>query len=348
MSDFPDSEQEEQDDQDELIEHYRYIADPGQAVLRIDKFLSLRLPKASRNQIQQAAKSGNILANDKPVKPNYKVKPGDEISLVFTFEKQDFTVEPEPIPLNIVHEDDEVLIINKPAGLVVHPGVGNKTGTLAHGLLHHIRSLPESPSGIDRPGIVHRIDKLTSGLMVIGKTDHALNNLAMQFFDRKIDRKYYALVLGNLEEDEGRIEGHIGRSLKNRKMMDVFPDGSYGKHAVTNYKVLERLLYVTLVECKLETGRTHQIRVHFKHIGHPLFADPEYGGDRILKGTTFTKYKQFVHNCFEIMPRQALHAKHLGFIHPGTKEWVEFESELPNDFSQVLERWHRYTQYRDE
>jgi 23S rRNA pseudouridine1911/1915/1917 synthase len=257
-------------------------------------------------------------------------------------------VEAENIPLDIVYEDEEVFIINKPAGLVVHPGVGNKSGTLAHGLLHHIRNLPESPSGIDRPGIVHRIDKLTSGLMVVGKTEHALNSLAMQFFNREIDRKYYALVWGNLEEDEGRIEGHIGRSLKNRKMMDVFPDGSYGKPAVTNFKVLERLLYVTLVECKLETGRTHQIRVHFKHKGHPLFADPEYGGDRILKGTTFTKYKQFIHNCFEIMPRQALHAKHLGFTHPGTKKWMEFESELPEDFSQVLERWHRYTQYRDE
>lgn len=345
MAEFSENEQEEQE---ELVEHYKYIADPGQAVLRIDKFLNDRLPKVSRNQIQQAAKSGNILVNGSTVKPNYKVKPHDEISLVFTHEKAEFTVEPEPIPLNIVYEDDDVLVLNKPAGLVVHPGVGNKSGTLAHGLLHHIRNLPPSPSGIDRPGIVHRIDKLTSGLMVVGKTEHALNSLAMQFFNREIDRKYLALVWGNIEEDEGRIEGHIGRSLKNRKMMDVFPDGSYGKPAVTNFRVLERLLYVTLVECKLETGRTHQIRVHFKHMGHPLFADPEYGGDRILKGTTFTKYKQFVQNCFTIMPRQALHARKLGFTHPTTKKWMEFESDLPEDFSQVIDRWHRYTQYREE
>ncbi|MAX79669.1 MAG: RNA pseudouridine synthase [Crocinitomicaceae bacterium] len=337
----------EEQEQEEMVEHHRYVADPGQTLLRIDKFLNDRLPKMSRNKIQQAAKSGNILVNGEVVKSNYKVKPDDEISLVFTHEKEEFTVEPEPIPLNIVYEDDEVLVINKPAGLVVHPGHGNKTGTLAHGLLHHIRNLPESPSGIDRPGIVHRIDKLTSGLMVVGKTEHALNSLAMQFFNREIERKYWALVWGNLEED-GRIEGHIGRSLKNRKMMDVFPDGEYGKTAITNYRVLEKLLYVTLVECKLETGRTHQIRVHFKYIGHPLFSDPEYGGDRILKGTTFTKYKQFVQNCFDTLPRQALHAKSLGFTHPGTGEWMFFETELPEDFETVLEKWRKYSHYRDE
>lgn len=338
---------EEQEEQ-ELFEHFNIVADAGQAVLRIDKFLSDRLPKISRSKIQEAAKAGNILVNGKEVKPNHKIKPNDEVSVVFPHEREVYTVEPENIPLDIVYEDEEVILINKPSGMVVHPGNGNKSGTLVNGLLHHIKNLPPSENGIDRPGIVHRIDKLTTGLMIAGKTDGALNHLAKQFFNREIDRKYIALVWGDLAEDEGRIEGHIGRSLKNRKMMHVFPDGDYGKHAATNYKVLKRYGYVTLVECKLETGRTHQIRVHFKYIGHPLFGDPEYGGDKILKGTTFTKYKQFVQNCFSILPRQALHAKSLGFTHPTTSENCFFEVDLPDDIKTVLERWENYVASRSE
>ena len=338
---------EEEEVQDDLVEHYQYTVDPGQTLLRIDKFLNDRLPKVSRNKIQEAAKSGNILVNGERVKPNYKVKPLDSVALVFAYEKHQPSLDPEAIPLDIVYEDDDVMVIIKPAGMVVHPGQGNKSGTLVNALLHHIQNLPDSPSGIDRPGIVHRIDKLTTGLMVIGKTDQALNSLAMQFFNRTIHRRYLALVWGNMDDDEGRIEGNIGRSPKNRKLMQVFPDGDYGKHAATNFEVVERFLYVSLVACKLETGRTHQIRVHFKHIGHPLFGDPEYGGNKILKGTTFNKYKQFVHNCFTELPRQALHAANLGFEHPRTKEWMEFECPLPSDMQTVIEKWRGYTSHRN-
>lgn len=336
-------EEEEQD----LVEHFRVVADEGQKPVRIDKFLNDRLPKMSRNRIQDGLKSGNILVNDVQVKPNYKIRPADEVTLVLAEEKHEFKVVPEEIPLDIVYEDNELIVINKPAGLVVHPGSGNKSGTLVNGLLYHIQNLPTGSNGLDRPGIVHRIDKLTSGLMVAAKTDFSLNNLAMQFFHRTIDRKYIAFVWGDPAEDEGRIEGHIGRSLKNRKLMTVFPDGEYGKPAITNYKVIERLGYITMVECKLETGRTHQIRVHMAHIGHPLFGDPEYGGDKILKGTTFNKYKQFVQNCFQILPRQALHARSLAFEHPTTKELMKFESELPQDMQTVLEKWHVYTSSRN-
>lgn len=339
---------EEGNEDQELIEHFKVVADQGQALLRIDKFLSDRLPKMSRNKIQEAAKTGNILVNGKEIKPNYKIRPHDEVTVVFAHEKEEFHVVPEDIPLEIVFEDEELLVLNKPAGLVVHPGHGNKSGTLVNGLLHYLQNLPESPSGMDRPGIVHRIDKLTSGLMVIGKTEESLSKLAMKFFHRDIERKYIALVWGDVQEDEGRIEGHIGRSLKNRKVMHVFPEGDYGKTAVTNFKVLKRFGYVTLVECKLETGRTHQIRVHFKYIGHPLFGDPEYGGDKILKGTTFTKYKQFVQNCFDVLPRQALHAKSIGFDHPISGEQLHFESELPDDIKTVLEKWDTYIANRKE
>ncbi len=331
--------------ENEFVEQVDIIADPGQSFLRIDKFLVDRLPNASRTKIQQAIKSGNISVNDKPVKSNYKVHPGDRIRVIMVREEEAMTVEPEPIPLDIVYEDDDVLVINKPAGLVVHPGQGNRSGTLVNGLLYHIRNLPESPSGIDRPGIVHRIDKLTSGLMVIGKSEIALNKLAMQFFHREIERKYWALVWG-VPEPEGRIEGNIGRSLKNRKRMQVFPEGDFGKHAVTNYKLLKEFGYVSLVECKLETGRTHQIRVHFRYIGHPVFGDPEYDGDRIWKGTTFTKYKQFVQNCFKILPRQALHARSLGFIHPVSGEKLYFEAPLPEDMQTVLDKWEHYVSSR--
>jgi 23S rRNA pseudouridine1911/1915/1917 synthase len=333
---------DENQDQD-LVEVHRIVSDPGQTLIRIDKFLNDRLPKISRNKIQDGLKSGNILVNDLKVKPNYKIKPNDVVTLVFPEEREEFFVVAEPVPLDIVFEDDELLIINKPAGLVVHPGHGNRNGTLVNGLLYHLQNLPQGSNAIDRPGIVHRIDKLTSGLMIAAKTEFSLNNLAMQFFHRTIDRKYLALVWGDVAEDTGRIEGNIGRSLKNRKRMQVFPEGDFGKVAITNYKVIKRFGYVTLVECKLETGRTHQIRVHFQYIGHPLFGDPEYGGDKILKGTTFTKYKQFVQNCFEILPRQALHAKSLAFTHPTSEEWISFESELPNDMQEVIIKWETYT-----
>ncbi len=338
---------EGQDEQD-LYEHYRIVADPGQEPLRIDKFLMDRIPNTSRNKLQDAAKSGNIHVNGKAVKPNYKVKPGDDIAIVLPYPVREIELIPEDIPLEIVYEDEQVIVLNKQAGIVVHPGFGNYTGTLVNALIHHFQNLPNKKDDQfgDRPGLVHRLDKKTTGLMVVAKTEKALNFLAKQFFDRTTERTYNALVWGDFEEDEGTITGHVGRSLKNRKVMTVFPEGDYGKHAVTHYKVLERFGYVTLVQCKLETGRTHQIRVHFKHIGHPLFNDDEYGGDKILKGTTFTKYKQFITNCFSELPRQALHAKSLGFTHPATGEFMQFDSELPADMTEVLDRWRNYAKHR--
>ena len=326
---------------DELYEHYRFEAAEGQEPLRVDKYLMNFIENATRNKIQQAIKAGNVLVNEKVVKSNYKVKPFDVVRIVLAHPPHENLLVAEDIPLDIVFEDDEVIVVNKPAGMVVHPGHGNYTGTLVNGLIHHFENLPQNSN--ERPGLVHRIDKDTSGLLVIAKTEFAMANLAKQFYDRTTERLYNALVWGSLDEDEGVIEGNIGRSLKNRLQMDVFPDGSFGKHAVTHYKVIERFNYVTLVQCKLETGRTHQIRAHFKHIGHPLFNDARYGGDKILKGTTFTKYKQFVDNCFKILPRQALHAKTLGFTHPVTKEFLQFNSELPEDFKSCLEKWRNYT-----
>ncbi len=323
-------------------EHFKFIASEGQEPLRVDKFLMNFIENATRNKIQQAAKNGNILVNDKVVKSNYKVKPRDVVRVVFAHPPHENLLVAEAIPLDIVYEDSSLIVIDKPAGMVVHPGHGNYSGTLVNALIYHIENLPVNTD--ERPGLVHRIDKDTSGLLVVAKTEYAMAHLAKQFFDRTTDRLYYALVWGNLPEDSGMIEGHIGRSVKNRLQMDVFPDGSRGKHAVTHYKVIERFLYVTLVECKLETGRTHQIRAHFKHIGHPLFNDERYGGDRILKGTTFTKYKQFVQNCFKVLPRQALHAKTLGFTHPKTAENMFFDSPLPKDFEEVLKKWRVYTQ----
>ena len=329
---------------EDLYEHYRIKADKGQALLRIDKFLMDRIGNTSRNKVQSAAHNGNILVNGQAVKPNYRVKPFDDISIVLPHPVREIELIPQDIPLNIVYEDNTYLIVNKQPGLVVHPGYGNYTGTLVNGLIYHFNQLPPAKnSDVPRPGLVHRIDKLTSGIMVIAKTDDALTNLSKQFFDRTIDRRYNALVWGNIEEDEGFIEGHIGRSVKDRKVMDVFPDGSQGKYALTRYKVLERFGYVTLVECKLETGRTHQIRVHFQHIKHPLFNDPEYGGNRILYGTTFSKYKSFIDNCFNLLPRQALHARTLEFTHPVSGEWVKYSSELPDDMQAVLEKWRNYT-----
>lgn len=342
------SEQDDSAEEQELFEHYRYTADHGQEPLRIDKFLMDRVPNTSRNKIQSAAHNGNIRVGGNTVKPNYKVKPGDEISIVLPYPIREIELIPEDIPLNIAYEDDQFVIVNKPAGLVVHPGYGNYSGTLVNALIYHFDNLPESHSEHGpRPGLVHRLDKLTTGLMVVAKTEHAQTNLAGQFYDRTTARTYNAMVWGDVP-DEGTIEGHIGRSLKNRKVMDVFPEGDFGRHAVTHYKVLERFGYVSLVECKLETGRTHQIRVHFKYIGHPLFGDFEYGGDKILKGTTFTKYKQFIQNCFKIMPRQALHAKTLGLTHPTSGKWVEFNSELPDDMVELIDKWRGYIASRKQ
>lgn len=326
---------------DDLYEHFKFVASEGQEPLRVDKFLMNFIENSTRNKIQLAIKAGNVLVNETVVKSNYKVKSKDVVRVVLAHPPHENLLVPEDIPLNVVYEDDAVVVVNKPAGMVVHPGHGNYSGTLVNGLIYHIQNLPNNSN--ERPGLVHRIDKDTSGLLVVAKTDYAMANLASQFYNRTTERVYLALVWGSLVEDEGTITGNIGRSLKNRLRMDVFVNGEHGKHAVTHYKVLERFSYVTLVECKLETGRTHQIRAHFKHIGHTLFNDERYGGDIILKGTTYTKYKQFVDNCFKILPRQALHAKTLGFEHPTTKEKMFFSSETPDDFQQCLDKWRKYT-----
>jgi 23S rRNA pseudouridine1911/1915/1917 synthase len=342
---LPDSEQE----QEELFEHHRIVADKGQELLRVDKFLINRLPNTSRNRIQAAAENGSVLVNNKSVKSSYKVKPGDVISIVLAHPPREIELYPDPIPLNILFEDEVLIIVDKPPGLVVHPGYGNYRGTLVNALVHHmypdLEGKPIASESI-RPGLVHRIDKNTSGLIVLAKTEQALSHLAKQFFDRTIERKYVALVWGDFKEESGTITGNVARSLSDRKVMDVFPDGTHGKHAVTHYRVLERFGYVTLVECKLETGRTHQIRVHMKFAGHPLFNDETYGGNKILKGTVFSKYRQFVENCFALMPRHALHAKSLGFIHPVKNEFLYFESDLPGDFKAVLEKWRGYAAHR--
>lgn len=330
-------------DHDELYEHHRFVVDKGQAPLRVDKYLMNRFTGASRNKIQQACDAGCILVNGKETKPSYKVKPLDQVQVVLPEPVREFELVPENIPLNIVFEDEDVIILDKAAGMVVHPGVGNWTGTLMNALVYHFEHLPHFPDQLHRPGLVHRIDKNTSGLMVIARSERALVTLAKEFFERTIDRKYLALVWGEPKEPTGTITGNIGRSLKDRKVMDVFPDGSHGKHAVTHYSVVERFGYVTLVECKLETGRTHQIRAHMKYIGHPLFNDESYGGDKILKGTSFSKYKQFVMNCFDLLPRHALHAATLGFLHPRTGQRVFFESPLPEDFVRLLDKWRKYS-----
>lgn len=339
---------EEQEGQNELFEHHRFTADPGQKPLRVDKFLQNKLENASRSKIQAAADNGSIHVNDKAVKSNYKVKSGDVVTVVLEYPKREIEIIPEDIPLDVVFEDDHFVIVNKPPGLVVHPSYGHYTGTLINALAFRYQGLPIFNGDDARPGLVHRIDKDTSGLLVIAKNEVAKSKIALQFFEHTTHRRYVALVWGSLKEDEGTITGHIGRSLKNRKVMTVFPEGEYGKHAITHYKVLERLGYVTLVECRLETGRTHQIRAHMKFIGHPLFNDAEYGGDAILKGTTFTKYKQFVQNCFKMLPRQALHAKELGFKHPETGEMVKFNSPIPDDMSSVIDKWRNYLGAREE
>lgn len=344
-----DMEEKESNDNEEqeLYEHFRFEADPGQKPLRIDKFLVNKIENASRSKIQSAAEAENILVNNQAVKSNYKVKPGDIISIVMAYPPKEIELIPENIPLHIVYEDDQLIIVNKKPGMVVHPSYGHYSGTLVNALMYHLKDLPLFKTGDLRPGLVHRIDKNTSGLLVIAKTEQAMNKLAKQFFDKTTERRYIALVWGSFKEKEGTIKGNIGRNIRNRKIMQVFPDGEQGKEAITHYRVIEELGYVTLVECKLETGRTHQIRVHFQYIGHPLFNDFEYGGEKILKGTTFTKYKQFVQNCFKILPRQALHAKTLGFTHPQTKEFMQFNSELPQDMALVIEKWRKYTSGRE-
>ncbi len=333
----------EENEEDELFEHYRFKVDPGQEILRIDKFLLDRLPNTSRNKIQFAAKNGNVLVNNVAIKPNYRVKPGDEISIVMPYPVREIELIAENIPIQIEFEDEFLAIVHKPSNMVVHPGYGNYTGTLVNAMVYHFDNLPyRIQDYFGRPGLVHRLDKNTTGLMVIAKTEHALSHLAKQFADRTTERRYNALVWGDVLED-GTVTGHIGRSLKNRKVMTVFPEGDYGKHAVTHYKVLERFGLVTLIECKLETGRTHQIRAHLKHIGHPLFNDNEYGGDRIVRGTTHTKYKKFIENCFSLIPGQALHAKTLGFTHPVSGENLQFDSELVEGFQKILKKWRNYT-----
>ena len=330
-----------QEPEEELFEHYRFDVPKGQALLRIDKYLMLMVPNATRNKIQNAASNGDIYVNDVTVKSNYKVKPGDVIRIMLSHPPFENRVDPEDIPLDIVYEDDALLLINKPPNFVVHPGHGNYTGTLVNALAFHFQNLPMNSS--ERPGLVHRIDKDTSGLLVIAKTEAAMTHLAKQFEDKTSEREYIALVWGNVKEDEGTIEGNIARHVKDRMLMAVFADPEIGNPAITHYKVIERLGYVTLISCKLETGRTHQIRVHMKHIGHTLFNDERYGGNLILKGTTFTKYKQFVDNCFKVLPRQALHAKTLGFTHPTTNEFMRFDTELPQDMKDVIEKWRNYS-----
>lgn len=340
-------EGDQEQETSELFEHYRFVADKGQGLLRVDKFITTRIDGVSRNRIQSAADVDCILVNGIAVKSNYKVKPNDIVTIVMDRPRREVEIIPEDIPLEIVYEDQDLMVINKQAGLVVHPGHGNYTGTLVNAVAFHLKDTTDYDSKDPRLGLVHRIDKDTSGLLVIAKNPKAKTHLSRQFFDKSTKREYTALVWGAIEQDSGRIEGNIGRNVKDRLQMTVFEDPELGKPAVTNYEVLERLGYVTLVKCRLETGRTHQIRVHMKHIGHTLFNDERYGGNIILKGTAFTKYKQFVQNCFSLCPRQALHAKTLGFIHPRTGEEMLFESSLPEDMTLMIEKWRGYISNRD-
>jgi len=337
-------EEDFEEDELALYEHHRIVVDKGQSPVRIDKFLTERIAHATRNKVQQTIDSGGVQVNGHSVKSNYRIKGLDDIRVLLEKPPRDTEVISENIPLDIVFEDNDLLVVNKPPGMVVHPAHGNWSGTLVNGLVFHFENLPEMKGNVGRPGLVHRIDKDTSGLLVIAKTEETMAPLAAQFFHHTIQRTYLALIWGEPELDEGTIVGNVGRSAKDRKVMDVFPDGSQGKHAVTHWKVVKRLRYVSLVQCTLETGRTHQIRAHFKFLGHPLFNDAMYGGDKIRKGTQFAKYKSFISNCFEAMPRQALHAKSLGFVHPITKENLYFEAPLPADFSTVLAKWDHYVQ----
>ena len=338
-------QEDEFSNSDLLYEHFSFKADLGQSPLRVDKFLMSRIENATRNKIQQAAKAGSIHVDGQPVKSNFKIKGGNTVKVLFTHPPYENLLVPEAMELDIVYEDDYLVVLNKEAGLVVHPGHGNYAGTLLNGLFHHFTQLPKNSN--DRPGLVHRIDKDTSGLLVVAKTESAMTHLAQQFFEKTSERKYKALVWGDFETDQGTYTGAIGRHPKNRLQMAVFEDNSEGKQAVTHFKVVERFGYVTLVECQLETGRTHQIRAHMKYYGHPLFNDARYGGDAILKGTNFTKYKQFVENCFKILPRQALHAETLGFVHPVTGEKMQFETPIPPDMEEALEKWRHYAKHKN-
>lgn len=334
---------DEQDD--ELFEHHRIVADAGQSLVRIDKFLMDRLPNVTRTKVQAGIHEGFVKVNDQPIKPSYKVHPNDVVVVAMPEPPRDSEVKPENIPLNIVFEDEHLMVINKAAGMVVHPAYQNWSGTLVNALTYHFQNLPQMKGNEGRPGLVHRIDKDTSGLLVIAKSELAMIGLAKQFFNHTIERTYNAIVWGLPDPPQGTINVNVGRSLKDRRITTAFPKGDFGRHAITHYKLLQDLRYVSLIECKLETGRTHQIRAHLKYIGHPLFNDAMYGGNEALKGTIFSKYKQFVDNCFKIIPRQALHAKTLGFIHPNTKKFIQFDSELPNDFKEVIEKWENYVKY---
>jgi 23S rRNA pseudouridine1911/1915/1917 synthase len=339
---------EEFSEEEELFEHHRIEVDKGQSLLRIDKFLMDRIANSTRNKIQHAIQIESLKVNGKAVKPSYKVKPYDIIVVSLPHPPREDVVVPENIPLDIIYEDEELLIVNKKAGMVVHPAHGNWTGTLVNALSYHLNNLPVNTGGEIRPGLVHRIDKDTSGLLVIAKTEYAMSFLAKQFFDHSIERTYYALAWGVPDTEQGTVNAPIARSQKDRKIMAVYDNEENAKRAITHYKVLKNLQYVSLLQCNLETGRTHQIRIHMKHIGHPLFNDATYGGDKVVKGTVFSKYKQFVENCFDIIPRQALHAKSLGFIHPKTKEFMQFESELPADFQAALDKWERYIDAKED
>jgi len=342
------NEEELSDNQEqELYEHYRYEVNPGQSMLRIDKYLSTRIENVSRTRVQAAAQAGNILVNDIPVKPNYRVKPLDIIQVLLPNPPREIELIPQDLPVKVIYEDDDLIVVDKAAGMVVHPAYGNYSGTLMNALMFHFRDLPLFQTGELRPGLVHRIDKNTSGLLVVAKNEYAHNKLARQFFNHTTGRRYLALVWGTPDPAEGTITGHVGRNVRDRKIMQVFSDGSQGKHAVTHYKVIEEFSYVSLIECRLETGRTHQIRVHMAWSGHPIFNDEEYGGHRILKGTTFSKYQQFVRNCFELLPRQALHAQTLAFDHPVTGKRISFEAPIPPDMEAVIKKWRNYISGRD-
>ena len=327
---------------DKRYEHYRFEVDNRQTPTRIDLYLCQKINDISRSKIQKSAKSNSLLANNVPVKSNYKVRPNDIITVMLSYPPKDFEIIPQDIPVNIIYQDEDIVIVNKEAGMVVHPAKGNYSGTLVNALAHHLAGAPLFQKDDIRPGLVHRIDKDTTGLLVVAKTELAKIHLAKQFFEHTIERKYQAIVWGNIKPEEGTIIGNIGRNEKNRTIMQVYPEGDEGKHAITHYKVIKNYHYVSLIECQLETGRTHQIRIHMKYAGHPLFNDATYGGDKILKGTTFSKYRQFIINCFKILPRQALHAKSLGFIHPRTNEKMFFSTELPEDMTQVIGKWERY------
>ena len=337
----------QEEHQEEIYEKKFFIIDKGQEPLRIDKWMYARMENVTRNKIQQGIDEGFLTVNGHTVKSNYRVKPNDEIVWIMLVNPEISEIAPENIPLDIVYEDDDVLVVNKAAGMVVHPAYGNYSGTLVNALMYHLKDLPLFSSGEARPGLAHRIDKNTSGILVVAKNEIALNRLSRQFYERTTDRRYQALVWGSPNPADGTITGHVGRNIRDRKIMQVFEDGSDGKPAITHYKTLENLGYITLVECKLETGRTHQIRVHFSHIKHPIFNDEEYGGNQILKGTTFTKYQQFVKNCFSMLPRQALHAKSLAFNHPVTNERLSFDTELPEDMKLVIEKWKKYISGRE-